>query len=123
MLAVLFLLAGGAADAAPPPTIVVRPLPARERPVAAAGASKADIIAAAWTDTTTAFHQLGAVTLPDGSALASPPSFTCLVSGSQLTVSYVREGFVTRDLPAHGTCGEGDAAVQFRIEVEPAAKR
>ena len=113
------MLMGAPASSAPPPIVVVRPLPEFKRPTLAPGYSKADLIAAMGVQTTTAYHPLGAVLLEDGAPVASPAAFSCLVAAKQLTVSYVREGFVTKGLPRFGTCGEGKDAVRFRIKVEP----
>lgn len=118
MSAAVLLLAGGLALAEPPPVVVVRPLPLRERPALRPGYTKTELIAAAWVDRTVSYTPLGAIEAADGPLLATPAAFSCTVQGNQLTVSYTREGFDTEGLPATGTCGEGDGAFAFRIRVE-----
>ena len=101
------------------PLVVVRPLPAVERPVLGASYTKAQLIAAMGTSTTLAFHELARVDRPDGELAAAPATFACKVTAGILTVSYVREGFATDGLPPEGTCGHGEGAFTFRIEVAP----
>lgn len=102
------------------PLVVVRPLPAVERPVLEANYTKAQLIAAMGRTSTIAFHELAVVDHPDGELVSAPATFACKITAGILTVSYVREGFVTDGLPPEGTCGKGDGAFTFRIEVAPA---
>ncbi|MES2642696.1 MAG: hypothetical protein V4850_24650 [Myxococcota bacterium] len=118
-LSLLAHLASQDADAKPLPTVTVRPLPAIVRPVVVGTPSKADLIAAAYVEYTVVHTTMGKVPGEDGGRLPFPAVFTCVVSEHVLTVSYTREGLDASQLPAVGSCGTGDEALQFRIVIEP----
>lgn len=118
-LALLAPLLSEHAHAKPLPTVTVRPLPAVVRPVVVGPPSKADLIANAYVEYTVAHTRIGRVDGEDGGRLPFPAVFTCVVTEHVLTVSYTREGLDTSALPDTGSCGTGEAAVRFKIVVEP----
>ncbi|MDP2310494.1 MAG: hypothetical protein Q8P18_31035 [Pseudomonadota bacterium] len=118
-IALLVLLASEHADARPLRTVIVRPLPPLV-PVRSEGApTKGELIAASFVEYTVTHTTIGRVDAADGGLEPFPSVFTCVVSEHVLTVSYTREGIDAASLPSIGTCGLGEAAVRFRIEVEP----
>lgn len=119
ILALLAPLLCGDADARPLPTVTVRPLPAPVRPVVTGTPSKAELIASSYVEYTVVHTAIGKVEGEDGGRLPFPSVFTCVVGAGVLTVSYTREGIDPAALPETGSCGTGEAAVHFRIQVEP----
>ena len=98
--------------------MLVRPLPASV-PRTPVSDSKQALIAASFVDYSYSYTPLQAVDEP-AEWTSTEPRLTCEVRLGMLTVSYLREGFDTTDLPRRAACEREGDRVRYRIRVVPA---